>query len=56
MIWIGASAGNRAQLLHEGIQVAHSPVVGDPPVADSHGVDGLEVNGPTGGRDTKEGP
>ena len=43
-----------SELLQDGVQVRHPPVVGDLSVADSHGVDRLELDGLTGGCDAEK--
>src|SRR6476619_2951648 len=50
------SSGRRqlSELLQDGVQVRHPPVVGDLPVANSHRVDRFELNGLTGGGDAEQ--
>jgi hypothetical protein len=43
-----------SELLQNGVQVRHPPVVCDLSVADSHGVNGFELDGLTGGCDAEK--
>ena len=44
----------RAELLHEGEEIGHAPVLGDLAVAHAHDIDGLELNFAAGRRHAQE--
>jgi hypothetical protein len=43
-----------SELLEDRVQVRHPPVIGDLPVADSHGIDCFEMDGLAGGSDAEK--
>jgi hypothetical protein len=50
-LWEGS---DHAKLLHDRVEVCDAPMLGDPPVDDTHCVDRLEAHLPAGSRNTEE--
>src|SRR5258705_6176768 len=50
----GSAGPQLSQLLQHGVQIGHSPMVGDLSVADPHRVDRFELDGLAGGGDTEK--
>ena len=50
-LWEGSE---HAKLLHDRVEVCDAPMLGDPPVDDTHCVDRLEAHLPAGSRNTEE--